>query len=230
MIKNPFIQLFIHTYFKMIPYNVHDLEWPLPYRALSKVSRERLFFRKTHKDVGRYLRQEEAGDFSNTFCLNTRGWTFRRKLCPIWPPPPRQKKRHTPLCGRRWWKEHFRKLWKNPHPESIRLPRIENGILLSGKSTNSSLQVWLLWSEAHEGLEGRLIWKADKPGPKTDSPNIIIEVPPSSHLKLPNMHAVHSEYTVWRDCKRFQAQFVFRFYSLHTELCAAKHFQKTVKT
>lgn len=56
--------------------------------------------------------------------------------------------------------------------------------------------------------------------------------PPTPPLPPPEafQHAVHSEHTVRGGYIRFQAQFAPRFYSLLTELCAAKHFQKTVKT
>lgn len=82
----------------------------------------------------------------------------------------------------------------------------------------------------HDGSEGRVNWKADGLGSNTDSSNVTTEAPHPTPAPEASQHAVHSEHTVRGGYIRFQAQFAPRFYSLLTELCAAKHFQKTVKT
>ena len=119
----------------------------------------------------------------------------------------------------------FKNLWKNPHPESVWWPWTENGISLSGKDTNSSPTRMASAVKGTWRLLG-FIYKVAKWGYKT-----VYQIPspgdfPVFTWRIP---ACLVEYLVRGEVTKFQGQFVPSFYSLLTELCAVKHFQKTVK-
>lgn len=78
--------------------------------------------------------------------------------------------------------------------------------------------------KAHDDFE-RSIYKADKWGPKTE-----LEF---HRWRLPSVYLKNFDMTCWRPSRTglrtVSSTISSRFYSLLTELCAVKHFQKTVK-